>query len=198
MTPSFQEPHLAELHREIRSSMEDVRHEFGVLSTDQLAWRPDPEAWGVGQCLDHLVVTDRLYLEEFEGALATAREKGRTRRGPFRGGWVGRWFARTVGPEVKTKMSVPRVFKPNKIDVITDDVVDRYLETQAALMKSIEDADGLDLDRTRVRSPVTWLLWFRLGDAYRIVVEHDKRHLAQARRVIRAPGFPGDAGGPPG
>lgn len=193
-SPDLREPHLAELHRTVAASMARVREEFAGLSREQLTWLPHPGSWGVGQCLDHLVVTDRLYLEEFGKALEKGRRKGLSRSGPFRGGRFGGWFARVVGPDGNMKMNVPKVFTPHDIEDTPDDVVERFLDTQAALLGSLEDADGLDLDRLKVRSPVTPLMWFRIGDAYRIVVEHDRRHLNQACGVKGAPGFPEGGG----
>lgn len=195
MAPTFQEPHLAELHREVEEHRAQVRESFGGLSPGQLSWRPADDAWGVGQCMDHLVTTDRLYLDEIRKAVEEGRRKGTTRRGAFRGGRLGGWFARAAGPNVKMKVKAPKVFKPNEIEEVSPHVVERYLETQGELLRWLEEADGLDLDRLKIRSPVIRLVRFRLGDAFRIVVEHDKRHLDQARRVMEDPGFPGGDGG---
>jgi hypothetical protein len=34
------------------------------------------------------------------------------------------------------------------------------------------------------------LMTYRLSDGFRVVVEHEKRHIRQAERVVQATGFP--------
>ncbi len=39
-------------------------------------------------------------------------------------------------------------------------------------------------------SPFIWAVVYRAIDACRIIVAHERRHLAQAQRVMDSPGFP--------
>lgn len=190
LTGRFEEPALAGLYDEVSRSRERVEEELGQLRPEQLSWSPGGDRWCVAQCLDHLVTTDTLYLVEIERRCEEGRARGRVRRRPFRGGWFGGWFSRMVGPDVRMKVKAPKVFIPRNIEDINEAVVSRYLEIQDRLLRALGEADGLDLDRILVTSPVSRLLSFRLGDAFRIVVEHDKRHLLQASRVMRQGGFP--------
>jgi hypothetical protein len=41
-----------------------------------------------------------------------------------------------------------------------------------------------------VRSPVAPIAFYTLLDAFRILVAHERRHMAQAERVVRSVGFP--------
>ena len=67
-------------------------------------WRPEPSAWSVAECLDHLATANRAYLAEMRPAAAAARTAGRTRRGPAKPGFFGRLFAYTLDapPDVVT------------------------------------------------------------------------------------------------
>src|SRR5262245_30576853 len=38
-----------------------VRTELEGLTSSQLNWKSAPESWSIGQCLDHLIVSDCLY-----------------------------------------------------------------------------------------------------------------------------------------
>ena len=38
-----------------------VKTEFIDFSLYQLNWKPSPESWSIGQCLDHLIIADCLY-----------------------------------------------------------------------------------------------------------------------------------------
>jgi hypothetical protein len=62
---------------------------------------------------------------------------------------------------------------------------------QVQYVDRLRQANGLDLARARVASPLTRWLRMSLGSSFALMVAHERRHLAQARRVTRAPGFPG-------
>ena len=45
---------------------ERARVRFASLSTGQLGWRPAPASWSVGECLEHIGTTNRLYIGQIE------------------------------------------------------------------------------------------------------------------------------------
>ena len=58
---------------------------------------------------------------------------------------------------------------------------------RAATMKATEE---LGLEKIKISSPVTHLITYSLMDAYRIIINHEQRHLLQAKRVAEMDGFP--------
>lgn len=72
-------------------------------------------------------------------------------------------------------------------------VADR-VDPRAARASELERARGLDLGRVRLPSPLPspWNRWARLslGQAYRFVLGHNRRHILQARSVTEHPQFP--------
>jgi hypothetical protein len=54
----------------------------------------------------------------------------------------------------------------------------------------MEASRGLDLDAITVTSPVLRVITYSLMDGYRIIVAHERNHVAQARRVTETHGFP--------
>ena len=43
-----------------------AKDEFCALSATQLNWKPHPESWSIGQCLDHLITTNNTYFPMLE------------------------------------------------------------------------------------------------------------------------------------
>ena len=41
---------------------DEIDEAFGDLSSEQLNWKPAPSAWSVGQCIDHLITSNELYM----------------------------------------------------------------------------------------------------------------------------------------
>ncbi len=73
---------------------------------------------------------------------------------------------------------------------ISADIVDKFTKHQEELSKQIESSDSVNWHTTVVTSPFMSLMTYRLGLAFEIAVEHEKRHVRQAKRVMDAEGFP--------
>ena len=62
------------------SDTESVIKDFGkfkTLSESQINWKPSPENWSIAECVDHLIVTNKLYLKEFEKQFSEKKNKNR-------------------------------------------------------------------------------------------------------------------------
>jgi len=160
------------------------------LNEAQLGWISAPNSWSVAQCLDHLTTTSKA----FEPYLATAIKRGSEKWPvsspiPYRPSWVGGWLIKQVMPETVRKVPAPKVFQPSHIPAI-ENVLEEFLTQQTEFVRFVRKAEGVDYNKTRLRSPVTPLMRYSLADAFVVTVVHGWRHLAQARRVCETPGFP--------
>jgi hypothetical protein len=187
---------LDDVGQELDAVTHHVRERYANLTAEQLLWQPGPQRWGVGQCLVHLARLNELYRERLALTLEKARNQDRTSHGPLRGTWFGRWFTSVVGPDVRKRVQTPSLFRP-RTEIVTATPVHTFLEEQGLLRALVERARGLDLDGIGVTSPASRLLRFRVSDAFRILVEHEKRHVNQADAVLTAEGFPGRGNKPP-
>jgi hypothetical protein len=61
---------------------------------------------------------------------------------------------------------------------------------QVQFVDRLRQANGLDLSRARVGSPVVKWLRLPLGSGFALVVAHERRHLLQGRHVVADPNFP--------
>jgi uncharacterized damage-inducible protein DinB len=60
------------------SETESVIKDFGKfksLSEDQINWKLSAESWSIAECVDHLIVTNKLYFNEFEKQFAEKQLK---------------------------------------------------------------------------------------------------------------------------
>jgi len=69
-------------------------------------------------------------------------------------------------------------------------VVAAFRAYQVQYVDRLHQANGLDLARARMVSPVLRWLRMPLGSGFAMMLAHERRHLAQARRVLSAEGFP--------
>jgi hypothetical protein len=183
---------LDEVASELQAVSFEVTSRFRDLSSEQLLWRPATNRWSVAHCLSHLGRVGEGYRKKLEPGVRHARSRGFLSKGPVRGSWFGRWFTNQMGPGKGFRAQAPHVFRPD-IEDGPSDAVERFLAEQQRLMELVDGARGLDLDHVRIHSPVTRLVRFRATDAFRIIAEHEWRHVAQARGVTESPDFPGAA-----
>lgn len=174
---------------ELQAVAEDAVKVFGGLSPAQLNWKPSAEQWSVGQCFDHLIVTNRCFFPDLERVASGKYKSSLWGRVSPLSGFFGRLILKALDPEKGRKTKAPRVFEPSKSDVAAD-VIERFTAHQTELSTRMRATAGADLRRLKVTSPVTSVATYSLFDAYRIVVAHERKHFEQARRVTQTEGFP--------
>lgn len=155
------------------------------LTTVQLNWRPGPGQWSIGQCLDHLLAANRVYLPALAHALQQAPRKTVNDITP---GWFGRWFIRTyIAPSpASRKAEAPAKIVP--VSEVDATVLDRLLASNAEVRQLIERARESDVNHVRFKNPFVPLLRFTVGTGFEIIAKHQDRHLLQAERVRAAMG----------
>jgi hypothetical protein len=146
--------------------------------------RPAPGKWSVAECVSHLRHVGTLLLERLEPALVRAREEGRTADRAAGLGLIGGWFARSMEPDGVKRMPAPVNFVP-PADIPLDTAVHAWRIYHARLRRAIESAEGVALEKVRVRSTAKGSGFFRLNAAAWIAstLAHERRHIAQMHRV---------------
>lgn len=213
-SPELRSDDLTAVWRELLANGEEAEELAAGLTPGQLRWRPEPERWSVGECLEHLVLTGEAYLEVLDATIEEGRRRGKHAEGPYRRSLVGRFLTWTLEPPPRLKVSTPEIIRPGASGAegptggrptggparagASDDggepgsnePLPRFLALRARLGRRLEDADGLDLGRIRLTSPFFAFVRFDLGSAFRIVAAHERRHLWQATQVLEDEGFP--------
>lgn len=168
---------------------EEARREFGRLSAAQVNWKPGPEQWSVGQCLEHLMKANRGFFPVLERIARGERRRSAWEKWSPLSGFFGRLIERSLSQEGGRTFKAPRKLLPAASD-IAPDVVGQFAAHQEELAGLMRAAAGADPQREVVTSPISGFITYSLRDAFRIVVAHERRHLRQARRVTQTPGFP--------
>ena len=162
---------------------------FSSLSFEQLNWKPSPKAWSIGQCIDHLITFNNQYLGRFEKAIDKAKSEEIYGNGYFHFGWMGPLFVNRIGPYSLSRVKTAPVFEPASSNV-EKSVFEEFQNNQLKYLTILDRARGVDLTKPKIFSPVSGIVYFRLGNALHIITSHEARHLNQVRRVMASPGFP--------
>ena len=162
----------------------------GGLSVHQLQWRPPEGGWGIGDVLEHLVVSNEDYLVRLrrlvhEGAGRAAGAPGRGADG-WRPSLMGGFLARSL--RAPRKLPAPKIWRPAQEPGA--DALERFLRGERELADLLRASVALDWRRTRLSSPVSRLVRLNLGDAFEIAAAHVTRHAGQVERIREHAGFP--------
>jgi len=175
------------LHGALDAADARARALAAPLSVTQLNWRADPASWSIGQCLDHLRVTNEVYARAMDESLRGVPG------GPVETitpGWFGRYFLRTViDPSPQTrKNKAPAKIKP--VTAVDAAALAQFLASNGIARRLIDKAAPYDVNRVRFQNPFVPLIRFTVGTGLEILTRHQDRHLLQAERVRANAAFP--------
>jgi DinB superfamily len=182
-------PELDELRVQFEQVSADADALVGPLRDEQFHWRPAADVWSIAECLDHLNATARMYLPQFDEGIARAIRRGAYGPGPFPRSLVGRIVVRTAEPPSRLRMKSPELFLPMP-DPPRHEVMATLRAYRVQFVDRLNGANGLDLGRARVTSPVSKWLRFSLSAGFAMLAAHERRHLWQARKIVEMSGFP--------
>ena len=180
-------PELQALEDAWTANERDARALVGGLTEVSGTWRREPNSWSVAECLDHLAVGNRVYMEAMEPSAARARERGRMRRRPALPGLVGGWFARSLEPPVnpRRRMRAPRKIVPRTGPALGD-AAEAFFVSHAQVLRFLRTYADIDLTGVRFANPFIPGLRFSLATGLHVLAAHERRHLWQAWNVRRA------------
>jgi hypothetical protein len=155
-------------------------------------WRPDGRTWSVGQCLDHLAVANRVYLEAF--ARGTAAASPVPREGPIAPSLMGRFFIHSLEPPVRKRfrMRAPAKIVPGPVRPSAEVLAAFAASLEAACRFAVAHAEH-DLNRLTFPNPFIRGVRMGVGTGLLVMTAHNRRHLWQARNVRERPDWPGRA-----
>jgi len=140
----------------------------------------------MAECVAHLNLTGAAFVPALRQALAApgisrnVAHSHRYRRDPI--GWL-LWWALRPGARMRVKTTEP--FIPRETAAVGEVLpeFDRLQEQQVACVRV---AEGLPLERLRIRSPFGQRIRYNLYSALTILPRHQHRHLSQAAEVRTA------------
>jgi hypothetical protein len=96
---------------------------------------------------------------------------------------------RAVQPGSQRKFKAAQHVEPST-GTIDGDIIAKFAAHQQEMIEHMTMTGRRDLRTVVVTSAVAPIAFYSALDAFRILVAHERRHLAQAERVVNADGFP--------
>src|SRR4051812_32394015 len=172
-------PQLAAVRQQLDDSSARATQLVQSLTPEKLTQRPSNGGWSVGECIAHLTLSTRLYLESdsFDLTGVPAGDE------PYKSSWQGRLLAWMLEPSFKMKMKTVAAATP--IDVNPATVLQDFLATQEELATKLAECTGLAIDKKKIVSPFNKNISYNIYSLFLITCAHERRHLAQAEQVTK-------------
>lgn len=155
--------------------------EFVQLKDEVLNRKPARDSWSVLECIEHLNLYGDFYIAEIASRIQQANKSNDQK--DFRSGLLGNYFAKSMLPEKGRKTKTFKDKDPAGSH-LTRAVLQRFLKQQQELLDLLNKARAVDLTKVKVALSISNFLKLQLGDAFRVVIYHNQRHIVQARKVI--------------
>jgi hypothetical protein len=175
-------PELEGYQQQFEQIASEAKELASGLSEAQFNWRPAPGQWSIEECLSHLTMVGEVEWKAIEAAIDKGRAAGLTGNGSFEYPSWERYLLRETEPPVRHSIAAPTRFVPLHGQPVTG-ILPTFLHVQRNFAIQIARADGLDLRRVKVPTPITRFLKLSLGTTFAQAAAHERRHLTQARRV---------------
>jgi len=179
---------MSEIISEYEKLGEDVRKTFGNLSAKQINWKPRADSWSVGQCLDHLIKSNEEFDPQFQAVAKGEKTPTLWEKYSPLTSFFGNFLLKSLKNDAKKFKAPSKAIVPPSD--IAADIVEQFVKHQREVVEKIKMMENVDLHKTVVTSPFLKLMTYRLSMALEIGIEHEKRHVRQAARVMQAEGFP--------
>lgn len=174
-----------ELVQDLKSRTEEVIAEakkFQSLENEQLNWKASPEKWSILECYEHLNRYADFYTNEIANKINTGKK---ATNGIFKSGWLGEYFAKSMLP--KEKLNTMKTFSNmNPVgSQLKKNVLDKFIGHQEKMLLLLDQAEAINLSKTKTGITISNWIKLRLGDTFRVVIYHNQRHTVQAQKVLK-------------
>jgi hypothetical protein len=179
---------LDRLESDLRKLLDLVRTQFTLLPPEALQLRPGPERWNALECFAHLNAHFDYFMPRIELAIHKAKARSWAPAGERQQNWQGRTSIRAVDP---LNMAISRRKSPKRIHPkhlqVRPTEVKAFLINCEMLLRLLQQAREVDLNKAKV-AHFRWPHFnFLLGDLLEYMVLHAQRHTLQAKSA--APNF---------
>ena len=174
---------IKELNQKL-SEIDDALTQFSREDEAALQQHPAEGSWSVLECIEHLHRYNEFYLPEFKKSMKKApiSSSNEMKRGRF-----GMKSAKSMLPCEKGVDNPMKTFKSkNSLNSdVSKAILDQFRLEQNQLKTIVKTAQDRDVGSVKCKTTLP-LIRFRLGDAIEFIVNHQVRHMAQAKSAIES------------
>lgn len=178
------EPFLEDLKTRISNVNAIYSERFKPLEESKLVLKPSEDSWSIIECIEHLNITSRIYIPQFEEVVADQNYQSQSQT--FRRGLLGRLSANHLRPKkqvVRFKINTFKSLEPMKEGWDVVKIKGEFDTHILSLEHVIIASRSINIGKPKITTAFGSVLKFRFADALDFVVAHMERHLVQMERI---------------
>ncbi|WP_075341646.1 DinB family protein [Tenacibaculum agarivorans] len=155
---------------------------FKKESIETLNWRENAKSWSILECIEHLNRYGDFYIPEINKRIEASNYQSSK---VFKSNWLGRYFSNAVS--YKENLNTMKTFKSmNPLhSKLNKKTLEKFIDQQHQIIDILEQSKEINLDKTKTAISISKLIKLKLGDTFRVLIYHNERHVAQAKKVLR-------------
>jgi hypothetical protein len=179
----LQSAFIDQLETQLEEQLKEVISVFQNLPTEALLQPGSNNGWSIAQCFAHLNSYADFYIPRITKAIDNAPST--TEDCDFRHSLLGRYFIRSMNPNLgKKKFKAMKKHLPAPVADPHIEVA-RFIAHLENLLVLCRKARGKKLEKSSVSTSIASWLKINAGDALAFLIVHNKRHLKQARQLVK-------------
>lgn len=172
-----------ELISELTELTEQHKFQAEILlqkDLEELNRRVNKASWSALECIEHLNLYGNFYISEIKKKI----DSPSTPTEYFKSSFIANYFAQSMLP--KEKLKKIKTFKDkDPLGMPLDkSTITTFIEQQILLLDLLQKAGKLNLNKIKIPLSIAQWIRFKLGDAFCVVIYHNKRHIAQAFKAL--------------
>lgn len=160
----------------------EVQATFGPLSAEDLNAKTSQHSWSIAQNLHHLMVVNSSYFPTLEAVSAGRYSPPFAARFGFWARLASRMLLQSVRPDRQRRMKTLKPWEPSG-EALPDNIVGLFLDHQTQLQQQLSACEKHLQQGVVIASPTNRNVVYPLETAYELIVNHEWRHLEQAKEV---------------
>lgn len=178
--------HIQNSIQQCENALSEVEQIIAGLDDTTLNTQEAAGKWSILQCLKHLSIANKIYVENLGKAFEKYPQKPEE---TFKSHWKGDYFTKMISPkennEVKNKMKTMKSMDPKQA-LNPKETIDDFFQTHQQLIELIKQSENYSLNKVKVPTALGPIIKLRIGDAFRFLLGHLDRHVLQLKRIKKA------------
>lgn len=164
-------------------------NKFTSYSDEQLNWKPAYDSWSITECVSHLLVTNKLYFDEFGEQFSKKQIKTDCTKTVVKHKLISKFIIKSVDPANRKKVKTFPVFMPSSSRQ-DKTILQKFIHLQNDFINLVSSAENVNLNKYVMSSPASKIIKENFCDVLEIVRLHDRRHMNQAQGLLNHTNFP--------
>ena len=145
--------------------------------------KPNHHTWSLAQILDHLIKIDESYYLTLHELKLGSYKSHWLGNFDFMTNLLGNFILKSVLPETPKKIRTLPIWEPITSEISTD-ILDRYIIHKNEFIEMLSGMENIIAANKVISSPANKIIVYKLQTALDIIVNHEKRHIEQMKRII--------------